>query len=102
MIEDDDDLHDPLDDLRKVLAERTEYVITFHRLTEVDMDTDPNKNAFAFLIGSDSDNAIVVEGDISGDGMTATATVWAVSGGKRADMSMIEIDGQIMHSIPLA
>jgi len=95
-------MDDPMNTLIEELEERTEYVITFHRTEGADMDRDPGQNAFAFVIGRDSDNAIVVEGGISGDNMTATTTIWAMRDGKRADVSTLEIDGQILHSIPLA
>jgi hypothetical protein len=93
---------DPMQELIDELEARTEYVVSFHRIAEADMDRDPSPNAFAFLIGADSDNALIVEGGISGDGATATTTVWAISGGKRGNMQTIDLDGQMMHSISLA
>jgi len=92
---------DPMTTLIGQLEERTEYVITFMRSEDGDMDRDPGTNAFAFVIGRNSDNAIVVEGTISGDGRSATTTLWAVRDGRRADLSTLEIDGQIMHTLTL-
>jgi len=92
---------DPMDTLIGQLEARTEYVITFMRALGADMDRDPGTNAFAFVIGSNAENALVVEGGIAGDGLSATATIWAVRDGRRADLSSLEIDGQIMHTLIL-
>jgi len=92
----------PMGTLIEQLESRTEYVITLIRAAGSDVDREPGTNAFAFVLGSSSDDAIVVEGGVSGDGLSATATIWAVRDGRRADLSTLEIDGQIMLTLPLA
>jgi hypothetical protein len=57
---------DPMDTLIGQLEARTEYVITFMRALGADMDRDPGTTAFAIVIGSNAENALVVEGGIAG------------------------------------
>lgn len=92
---------DPMETLIQELEQRTEYVITLLRDVGDDIDAEQEKGAFAFVLGRDSDNAIVVEGTVSGDAKEAMVTVWAVRDGARADVSTLEIDGQILHSLTL-
>lgn len=92
----------PMHPLITELEARTEYVITMLRQADSDMDSDPGKGAFAFVLGRDSDNAIVVEGSVTGDRGEAVVTIWAVREGERVDISTVEIDGQIMHSLKLS
>lgn len=91
----------PMNSLIEDLEARTEYVITLLRDSDSDMDADPGRGAFAFVLGRDSDNAIVVEGTVAGDRSESVVTIWAVRDGARVDISTIEIDGQILHSLKL-
>lgn len=94
-------MSDRMESLIQELEQRTEYVVTLLRDVGEDIDVEQGKNAFAFVLGRDSDNAVVVEGTVSGDGQEANVTVWAVRDGRREDLSTLEIDGQIFHSLKL-
>lgn len=83
------------------LEERFQFVVTLMRQLPDSMDDEGRKGAFAFVIGTDSDNCLVIEGSTSGDGAEASATIWSVQGGKRGALSMLELDGQVLLSIPL-
>ena len=41
------------------------------------------------------------EGTVSGDNEEGVVTIWGVRDGARADVSTLEIDGQIMHTLKL-
>ena len=92
---------DPMDTLIEELEARTEVVVTMLRDVGTDMDGAPEKGAFAFVLGRNSDNAISVEGTVSGDNEEGVVTIWGVRDGARADVSTLEIDGQIMHTLKL-
>jgi len=89
-------MDDPAQDLMEQLEERFEYVVTMHRDVGASMDEAPEKGAFAFVIGRDSDNTMVIEGTTTGDGRTAIATIWALRDGRREELTITEIDGQVM------
>ena len=84
------------------VRERFEYVITILRSAEDSLDNHDGKKAFAFIIGSDSDNALVIEGSVTGDGKQATATIWGITDGARATINTMEMDEQWLLSIPLS
>ena len=83
------------------LEDRFQFVVTLMRQMPDSIDDEQQKGAFAFVIGTDSDNCLIIEGSTSGDGAEATATIWSVQGGKREALSMLEYDGQILLSMPL-
>jgi hypothetical protein len=82
------------------LEDRFEYVITMGRHEEESMD-DTGTGAFAFIIGGDSDNALVLECAIAGDGAAGQFTIYGLTDGERVPLSMVEMNGEVMISHPL-
>ena len=89
--------------LMEDLDRRYQVVVSLMRNEGSDIDRDPTaeQGAFAFVMGHDSDNAIVVEGTSSGDDSMATVTVWGMRHGERVALSTFELDEQVMHSLTL-
>ena len=83
------------------LEERFEYVVTMIRTGRESLDEQNGKKAFAFIIGTDSENALIIEGSVSGDGKQATATVWGITDGARATLSPIEMEEQWLVALQL-
>lgn len=82
------------------LKQRFEFVVTLKRHGPDDMDT-TDKQAFAFVIGGDSDNALIIEGGVSGDGRDAHATVWGLTDGVVTTPTHVELDGRLAASLPI-
>lgn len=83
------------------LEARTSYVIRLARTVASDLDDNEPDNAFAFILGADEDNAIVVEGTVTGDGAEAMLTVWALRDGRKVPVSVLEIDEQLLLTLKL-
>jgi hypothetical protein len=84
------------------LDARTAYVVRLQRVQESDVDEGTPDNAFAFILGPDEDNSLVVEGTVTGDGAEAIFTVWGVRDGRKVPLSLLEVDDQLMISHRLA
>lgn len=85
------------------LERRFEYVITMgrHELREDEMDAAQGKGAFAFVVGGDSDNALVMECSITGDGAEANITLWGLVKGGKVPLTLTEFNGELLVSHPL-
>jgi hypothetical protein len=86
----------------EALEDRTSYVIRLMRVEDSSLDDGEPDNAFAFILGTDEDNALVVEGTVSGDNGEAIATLWALRDGRKVPVSVLEIDDQLMVTHALA
>ena len=82
------------------LRRRFEFVVTLKRHAPDSMDT-ADKQAFAFVLGGDSDNALIIEGGISGDGADGQVSVWGMADGEVVAPAMFEYDGRIALTLPL-
>lgn len=89
-----------LQDLTSELRKRFEYVVTLKRDEQDSLDMGGTLG-FALVIGGDSDNALVIEASVSGDGGDAMATIWGVSDGQPADLNVLEYDRHYAMSVPL-
>lgn len=88
-------------DLYEQMEERNEVVVSMFRTAESDIDVASEKGAFAFIIGESLTDALCIEGDISGDGKFASATVAGYRDGEPVDVSVMEIDGKVMVTLSL-
>ena len=89
-------------DLVEELENRFEYVVTLMRNGPDSMDEVDGKGAFAFVLGRNSENALVIEGGSSGDGREVAAVVWGVRHGKRERLALLEMDEQMFISLNIA
>jgi hypothetical protein len=93
----------PMNALMEDLDKRYQVVVSLMREEGSDVDRDPTveQGAFAFVLGHDSNNAIVVEGTTAGDDSMAMVTVWGMRDGERVQLSTLELGEQVMHSLLL-
>ena len=96
---DDEERQTEMVDIAAQLEERFEYVVTMMRQIDVTIDEPDGKGAFAFILGVDSENCLIIEGNLTGDGNEAQATIYGIQEGRRGEISTFELDGQIMHSM---
>jgi hypothetical protein len=89
-------------DLVEELETRFEYVVTLMREGPDNIDEVDGKGAFAFVLGTDSENALVIEGGSSGDGREVAAVVWGVRQGARERLAMFEMNEQLFISLNIA
>lgn len=85
------------------LEQRFEYVITMgrHELRPDEMDDARHKGAFAFIVGGDSDNALIMECSITGDGALANLTLWGMVDGQKVPLTVLEASNDVLVSHPL-
>ena len=99
-MEQEDETPPELQQLVMELRTRFEFVVTLKRHAVDSMDENA-KQAFAFVLGGDSDNALVIEGGISGDGDDAHAIVWGIVDGEVTAPGQFELDGRVVLTLPL-
>lgn len=88
-----------MNELLEDLESRTQYVVTLWRTGEEDMDREAPTNAFAFVIGKEESNALVIEGSVSGDGKSAVVTAWATTqDGEKLEPQTTVFDRTVMIS----
>ena len=90
------------DDLVEEAEKTAEMAIGMRRDIHSDLD-EKEKAAFAFVLGTEVGDVMVVSGDISGDGKELPATVTTYIGGEPADVpaAVTQVGNSVLITSPI-